>query len=176
VEPLHPPYNPLIKDHRCSPILHAAVLSRSAPSRCPKPSPDRSASKPQPLCCEPTAKSSRAAIPDVWNGPGYPSGCPGLYNACVVGRVVLARPGWTTRPSLCALLCVARGLGWCDHGYPRWDAHTTESMSTIPPCSAHRLLFWGRSSYIPHCTGLRPFFLLYSRECVEVEFSEVRCA
>src|SRR5215211_1146058 len=23
-----------------------------------------------------------------------------------------------------ALLCVARDLGWCDHGYPRWGEHT----------------------------------------------------
>src|SRR5215212_6602662 len=60
----------------------------------------------------------------------YASGRPGLYNACVVCRVVLACPGLTTRPSLCAPLCVARGLRWCEHDYPRCGGHTLDSTNT----------------------------------------------
>ena len=29
-----------------------------------------------------------------------------------------------------ARLCVARGLGWCDHDYRRWGGHTSESIAT----------------------------------------------
>jgi hypothetical protein len=28
------------------------------------------------------------------------------------------------RLSLCAPLCVAREIEWCDHDYPRWGEHT----------------------------------------------------
>jgi hypothetical protein len=53
---------------------------------------------------------------------------------------------------------VARGLGWCEHDYPRWGAHkTSDSIPETHSCSAHRLLSWGRSSHHPHGTGLRPF-------------------
>ena len=27
-------------------------------------------------------------------------------------------------------LCVARGLGWCDHDYPRWGGHALYSLAT----------------------------------------------
>jgi hypothetical protein len=58
------------------------------------------------------------------------------YNACIVGRVVLNtfcstylllldNAAFALRPS-----SVARDLGWCDHDYPRWDAHTSESIAT----------------------------------------------
>ena len=60
----------------------------------------------------------------------------GLYNACIVGRVVSHFCSSTTRPSLCAPLCVARDLGWCDHDYPRWDAHTTTQRSYTPVLGA----------------------------------------
>src|SRR5215211_5374525 len=58
----------------------------------------------------------------------YASGRPGLYNGCVVCRVVLARPGWTTRPSLCfapplSLSCVGPRYK-CEYDCPRGDAHT----------------------------------------------------
>jgi len=74
----------------------------------------------------------------------------GLYNASIVGRVVvvlyslLDNAAFALRP-----LCVARDLGWCDHDYPRWDAHNAlDSTGSIPyTCSAHRLLSWGRSSH-----------------------------
>src|SRR5215218_11348113 len=74
----------------------------------------------------------------------YASGRPGLYNACVVCRVVLACPGLTTRPSLCASLCVARGLRWCEHYYPRWVEHTTDRHVT----SAHTHVLYSPASLI----------------------------
>jgi hypothetical protein len=96
---------------------------------------------------EPTAKSSRAAIPDVWNGPGS-FGAPALIILlAALGRLFGA--AFALRP-----LRVARDLEWCDHEYPRWVGHTTESMQQLPPCSAHRLLSWAGA---PWLTGLRPF-------------------
>jgi hypothetical protein len=42
--------------------------------------------------------------------------------------------------ALCPL-CAAREFGWCDHAYPRWGGHTTEStLATSPTCLSHRLL------------------------------------
>jgi hypothetical protein len=37
-------------------------------------------------------------------------------------------------------LCIAQDRLWCDHDYPRWSGHTSESSGSIPPCSVHRLL------------------------------------
>jgi hypothetical protein len=74
----------------------------------------------------------------------YASGRPGLYNGCVVCRVVLSRPGLTTRPSLCALLCVAQDLDWCNHDYPRWDGHnSSDSMLQHPPCARYTGFYHG---------------------------------
>jgi hypothetical protein len=75
----------------------------------------------------------------------------GLYNA--LGRA--AAPMSSSAAFALRPLRIARDLGWCEYDYPRWDAHTTESMPTIPLCSAHRLLSWGWSSH----TGLQPFAL-----------------
>jgi hypothetical protein len=52
-------------------------------------------------------------------------------------------------------LCVAQDLGWCDHDDPRWGEHTSESMPTIPPCSAHRLQLYGRSPLLHGALALR---------------------
>jgi hypothetical protein len=48
-------------------------------------------------------------------------------------------------------LCVARGHRWCDHDYPRWDAHDAlYNTGPIPyACAPHRLLSWGRSPTDP---------------------------
>ena len=56
-------------------------------------------------------------------GPGYPSGCPGLYTACIVGRVVphflLLQRGLRFAPSKhCIESLVVRPC------LPRWGAHT----------------------------------------------------
>jgi hypothetical protein len=79
----------------------------------------------------PTPKTStRASVrpPEARRRPleGYPSGCPGLYT-------VSGRAFWDpilARLSLCALFRVAPNLLWCDHDYPRWGAHTSESIAT----------------------------------------------
>ena len=63
MEPPHSPYNPLIKDRRCSPILHAAVLSCSAPPQHPKPSPYRSASMRRAASCGRVHKQPPNASP-----------------------------------------------------------------------------------------------------------------
>jgi hypothetical protein len=70
----------------------------------------------------------------------HASGRPGLYNACCLPRCSSPpRLDNAAFASLCASLCVARDLGWCEYDYPRWGGHTP----------AHRLLSWGRSSYRP---------------------------
>ena len=61
------------------------------------------------------------------------------------------------RPSLCAPLCVARDLGWCDHDYPRWGEHTSESTVTTLPVLVAPASIMGRSSHVGYVTGLRPF-------------------
>src|SRR5829696_6506678 len=41
------------------------------------------------------------------------------------------------RPFALPPLRVARDLGWCDHEYPRWGAHTSESpVTTLPVLGA----------------------------------------
>src|SRR5215217_3912079 len=45
----------------------------------------------------------------------------------------------SARPSLVSTLRIARGLGWCDHDYPRWGGHTTEAHLQLSPCSAYLL-------------------------------------
>jgi hypothetical protein len=62
VEPPHSPYNPLKKDRRGSPILYAAVLSRSAPPRCPKPSLTRPLSYAIRLCPRTPAHNTRQRV------------------------------------------------------------------------------------------------------------------
>src|SRR5215213_10321762 len=55
----------------------------------------------------------------------------GLYNACIVGRVVLGY--WVVlhqRGLHLAPLCVAQERRRCEHDYPRWDAHTIPSAAT----------------------------------------------
>jgi hypothetical protein len=69
----------------------------------------------------------------------------GLYNA--LGRAWVALPSCRAAFAL-RHLRIARDLGWCDHDYPRWGAHTLDAVTT-PPCSAHRLLSWGRSYHGP---------------------------
>ena len=68
----------------------------------------------------------------------------------------LHNAAFTLRP-----LCIARDLGWCDDDYHRWGGHTAlVGMFTQSPCSAHRLLSWGRS-FLP--AWLRPFALPHSK-------------
>ena len=38
-------------------------------------------------------------------------------------------PSSFARPSLAALLCVARDLGWCEHVYLRWGGHSLTVIS-----------------------------------------------
>jgi hypothetical protein len=83
----------------------------------------------------PSSKSVCSILPIALCGPGL-SGAPAfIYNACIVGRVVLY-PWPSQRGLRFAPLCVARDLGRCDHDYPRWDAHTMESIVTSPVLGA----------------------------------------
>jgi hypothetical protein len=76
-------------------------------------------------------RSIRVGILRRVDGPGYPSGCPGFYNA--LGRAIsltcfiLLGAAFALRPSFAS---VARDLRRCDRDYPRWGAHTTESSAT----------------------------------------------
>jgi len=49
--------------------------------------------------------------------------------------LLLGNAAFALRP-----LRVARDLGWCDHDYPRWGAHSPEAPLQLPTCAAHRLL------------------------------------
>src|SRR5215211_1212816 len=74
----------------------------------------------------------------------------GLYNA--LGRAFL----YPTSSAVFALcpLCFALGRLWCDHDYPRWDAHT------MPICTCNTPVLGAPASIMgsePQATGLRPF-------------------
>jgi hypothetical protein len=97
-------------------------------------------------------KTSRILPSSTINRAGVLRGS-GLHNSLGrAGAPTLARP-IALRP-----LRVAQDLEWCEYDYPRWGAHNNVQLQ-LPPCSAHRLLTWGRSFHDTHVTGLRPFAL-----------------
>src|SRR5215210_4743134 len=63
------------------------------------------------------------------------------------------------RSSLCALEALRRSVGGASMTTPGGTRTPCQSVPATPPCSAHRLLSWGRSSYGGYVTGLRPFAL-----------------
>jgi hypothetical protein len=72
----------------------------------------------------------------------------GCYLPSSAYLLLLGNAAFTLRP-----FCVALGRLWCEHTYPRWDAHTMPICTCNTSVLAHRLLSWGRSS------NLRPFAL-----------------
>jgi hypothetical protein len=57
----------------------------------------------------------------------------GLYNACIVGRVVLGHWSSSTNAAFALPpLCVAREFQWCDHVYPRWGGHNIVCVARVP--------------------------------------------
>jgi hypothetical protein len=98
------------------------------------------------LGCRPHPRASALSCPSPFAGRGSHTsqagyGAPALYNACIVGRVVL--PPWLHNAAftLCPL-CLAQERLWCDHDYPRWGGHTTDELLYLP--RARRTGFYHR--------------------------------
>jgi hypothetical protein len=74
------------------------------------------------------------------------------YNASIVGRIILYLL-FSMRPSLCLLEALRWGVGSATMTTPGGAGTPRKAHLQLSPCSAHRLLSWGRSA------NLRPFFL-----------------
>src|ERR671915_592005 len=111
------------------------------------------------LGCRPHPRASALSCPSPFAGRGSHTSQAGYGAPAFIMLLLSAAPVWPNTSgaafALCPL-CVARDLRWCDHDYPRWGGHTSESMQQLPPCSAHRLLSWAGA---PWLTGLLPFAL-----------------
>jgi hypothetical protein len=84
-------------------------------------------------------------------GPGLLGDPAVILPSAAPGGHILFGAAFALRP-----LRVARELGWCDHDYPRWDAHT------MPICTCNTPVLGAPASIIgsePQATGLRPFAL-----------------
>src|SRR5215212_1701266 len=101
----------------------------------------------------PHPRACALSCPSPFTGRGILRGS-GLYNGCIVGRVVVGHPP-TTRPSLCPLQPLRRIVDGATMTTPGGTGTTLRNTLSHAPCSAHRLLSWGRSSH--DAPGLRLF-------------------